>query len=378
MISLIVTNSSITDSDNKLIAVYEFNIYCKFNYIVGETATGKSLFIENMDLAKKKTAGWRYNCGGTEVLLARDSELLLKMLVADRTSKNRLIIMDEEVIADIRKQKKLSILENSKDYYLIVDRNNINCGETNVNAIFEFRRQIINVRGRKKSIYKTVPSFGLNSRNNEINPDEYRYFVTEDTASGEIFWKNIFKTLEVVECNPPGNSGVLDTILRIIETKDRGKILVALDYDAGSTCMGNIVLCHKNSVNLSRVTFIPLECFEEVICNSEFILSKFPEMRDEVINYKDYIDATYQHTGKYFSYLLFKYVKVKSPLKVSGGRNVTKFYSKGMKNFKQCFIDKCCAYNNNECKLYYNGDKRRALLSNKFEACQIFLDNFDK
>lgn len=97
-------------------------------------------------------------------------------------------------------------------------------------------------------------------------------------------------------------------------------------------------------------------------------------MRDEVINYKKYINAQFKSKGHYFNKLLFKYVKVKSPIKKSGDRNITKFYSKGMENFKECFIQDCCAYGKNEdCKLYYDKDKKIAMLSNKFEFLQVFL-----
>lgn len=132
-------------------------------------------------------------------------------------------------------------------------------------------------------------------------------------------------------------------------------------------------IINRGAIDKSRIVFIPLESFEEVICNSEFILSKFPEMRDEVLNYKYYIDCSYKHTGKYFSHLLHKYVKVKSPIIKDSKHNVTKFYSKGMKNFEQCFINDCCEFNRDNCKLYFDGDKKKAMLSNKFEFLQGIL-----
>lgn len=125
-------------------------------------------------------------------------------------------------------------------------------------------------------------------------------------------------------------------------------------------------------IDKNKLIFISMESFEEVICNSEFILSKFPEMRDKVINYQDYIDASYKHAGKYFSDLLFKYVKVKSPLKKDGQRNATKFYEKGMNNFVECFLSDCCSFNIENCKLYLSENKRDKLLNNKFEILNGF------
>lgn len=73
------------------------------------------------------------------------------------------------------------------------------------------------------------------------------------------------------------------------------------------------------------------------------------------------------------------YVKVKSPLKNNGDENATKFYDKGMQNFKECFMDDCCAYNcSNSCKLYTDQCKKKQLLCNKFECLRVFSSIYDK
>jgi hypothetical protein len=191
--------------------------------------------------------------------------------------------------------------------------------------------------------------------------------VTEDSASGKLFWESAFSRLELIG-EKFGNGEVHNNLL--LALKNYGKALIALDYDQGLIPMLQIL--RDDTIDKSRIAFIDMESFEEVICNSEFILSKFPSMRDKVINYKEYLDASYKHTGKYFSSLLHQYVKVKSPLKNDGDRNVTKFYDKGMNNFKECFIDNCCKYNM-QCDLYLSDNKMKNMLSNKYSELQKFI-----
>lgn len=74
---------------------------------------------------------------------------------------------------------------------------------------------------------------------------------------------------------------------------------------------------------------------------------------------------------------MFRYVKVKSPLKQDGVRNATKFYSKGMKNFENCFINNCCFYELDNCKLFTSAEKKELLLCNKFECLRAFSTIYD-
>ena len=92
-----------------------------------------------------------------------------------------------------------------------------------------------------------------------------------------------------------------------------------------------------------------------------------------MVNYKDYINATHQSTGKYFGGLLFTFVKQEPPINRKGSRNKEKFYEKGDIHFKMCFIDDCCYFDKPGCKLKFDGDKKEAMLANKFEQYRIFI-----
>lgn len=115
----------------------------------------------------------------------------------------------------------------------------------------------------------------------------------------------------------------------------------------GDSRTGKTYMFDRLSAAINREDPWTYECYnamdtKEVICNSEFILSKCPTIKDLVINYKKYITPEFKNTGKYFSSLLFRYVKAKPP--VESKMNATKFYRKGAPYFQVCFIEDCCSY----------------------------------
>lgn len=280
-----------------------------------------------------------------------------------------LIIIDEEIAQEAIRRHMMDEMKKSSNYFLLITRG-ILYTQTNVRALLELKDSKLSpINGTR--LFDTVYTFKLKDSNVKADNSRLKYLITEDTASGKIFWDRLFPNVTLVTLINTGNSGIYKSIVDFQSKNKSDLIMIALDYDEGATTMNEIV--NRGAIDKSRIVFIPLESFEEVICNSEFILSKFPEMRDEVINYKDYIDCSYKHTGKYFSHLLHKYVKVKSPIIKDSKHNITKFYSKGMKNFEQCFINECCEFNSEDCKLYFEGDKKKAMLSNKFEFLQGLL-----
>ena len=133
--------------------------------------------------------------------------------------------------------------------------------------------------------------------------------ITEDSTSGKTFWDSIYHNKRVL--NSSFGCGEIPKEINRLQKIHKGYLLIALDYDVAGKHM--IDIYKDTDIDMGKLLFISMESFEEVICNSEFILQAFPEMRDRVINYKDYMDATYKHAGNYFSNLLFRYAKQPSP-----------------------------------------------------------------
>jgi hypothetical protein len=355
MLELRVYNDDVVENGME-VPVYELNSIYRVNIIGGNSGTGKTLFSNNLKLANNNIEGWRCECNKEIVFLDPSN---LKRYDNDV---DILFIWDEVISQKFFKEKVIKFIQKSKNYFIILDRSLEASIDNNIKALYI-------VKKLDKKVYNTVVRYSIEpaikmQKSSDIDIQRLKSLVVEDSASGRTFWQNVFKGLTLIG-EESGNSLIEKNILDAM--KYEGNVLVALDYDQGLLPMLKIM--QNIDIDKSRILFINMESFEEIICNSEFILSKYPEMRDKVINYEKYIDATYQSTGKYFSNLLFEYVKVKSPLKNEGQRNATKFYEKGMKNFKECFIDDCCQYDE-VCKLYLDGNKIENMLNNKFKDLQ--------
>ncbi len=368
MLDIKVYRSSI-DGDE---LIYDIELFNKVSVVLGNSAAGKSFLNSIVSRKKNDKAIWRVQCYDTSIekeinVLAIESTDGLETF---KTMSNTLFVIDEGTVAYIRES---SInLEKYNNYFLLLDRDLVVKDEINVNAVYTMHHK---VEGGYKRFY-LEPFIKLERQ--KATPEalsKMQCILTEDTASGESFWLNVTSKLELKRYEDFGNASIPNNIGKALKECD-GIILVALDYDRASAIMYKIARDFKN--DLDRIRFIPLESLEEVICNSEFILSKFPELRDFVANYKVYMNCNCVSTGKYFSKLLFEFVKVIGPLKDPNGtakqrKNLYKFYDKGMKNFKECFIDDCCSYHKEDCKLHYDGDKKQAMLANKFEWLRAFI-----
>lgn len=347
-------------SDGKEITTNELTIYNRINFIVGDSGCGKSLFLNNLYNSERGSLQWKVECNKDIVIIdSINDQLFIEML---KNSSEKLFIIDEDEMEYVRRHNLLYSILMSKNYFIIITRENTIYMDTNINAVYKLVDDT--PLGSKVRVSKFKSAFGIEKTTCKdfLNA---RKIISEDSESGAIFYKKVLKQLELVEFDNTGNGSIKENIERLLRMNNED-IIVALDYDFGAMAIQSIL--DSKEIDTNRIYLIPMESFEEIICNSEFILSKFPEMRDKVINYKKYINAQFKSTGHYFSTLLFKYVKVKSPVKEKSSRNVTKFYEKGMKNFEECFIDNCCSYEiDKHCKLYYDKDKKVALLSNKFE-----------
>lgn len=366
MIEISIYNEDVVDNGN-LIPVYEFKSNYKVNIIGGESGTGKTRMFQCLGMALVNQDGWSVTSNKHIVLINN----IINIEEQLKSTEETIFICDEDVTHMLLKRNLSKLVDNSKNYFVLIDRAMEAFIDTNVKALFEIKGTDRVFEGIE--INKIVQSVNIKSITGAIDSREYEYMVIEDTASGKTFWEIMLDKLKLYG-TPTGRSQVPKDLQKALEASQK-KVLVAIDYD---TCSAEIIKILRNDkIEKSRVSFISMESFEEVICNTEFILQTFPEMRDKVINYEKYIDASYIHTGAYFSKLLFDNVKVKSPLKHDGDRNVTKFYAKGMKNFKKCFLENCCSYGLNDCKLYTGREKKFLLLCNKFESLRQFSTVYD-
>lgn len=366
MIEISIYNEDVTDN-GKPIPIYEFKSIYKVNIIGGESGTGKTRMFRCLEMALVNQDGWSVTSKKKIVLINN----IINIEEQLENTKETIFICDEDVTHALLKNNLSGLINKSENYFIFIDRAMEAFIDTNVRALFEIKNT--NQIYANIQIYEIVQSVNIKSITQQIDSKDYEYIVIEDTKSGKIFLETMLDKLKLYG-KSSGRSKVPANLQEALEATKK-KVLVAIDYD---TCSAEMLLILRNDkIEKSRISFISMESFEEILCNTEFILQAFPQMRDKVINYEKYIDASYRHTGVYFSTLLFDNVKAKSPLKHEGDNNVTKFYTKGMENFKECFLENCCSYNLTNCKLYNSAEKKKLLLCNKFECLRQFSTVYD-
>lgn len=348
---------------------FDLDIFGKVSLVLGDSATGKTYLTDALVSIINQQGIWEYKCIDTS---RRGAEIevyaaaTLTDLRSYMTEKEGALIVVDEDLADLARTANIKY-EDSNNYFLIFDRDDIVKYEINVNSVYVLVKNEVDGK-----YIRTLKPF-INLYRHSVSDDDIssiKYMLTEDTASGLMFWKSVISKLQVLEYDEYGSGSMHANIKRALKEYS-GDFIIALDYDRASRIMYDIA--HDKEIDHSRLHFIPLESFEEIVCNSEFILSKFPELRDAVENYKILMDYKSKSTGKYFSALLFYRVKALSPLKTPKDKNAFKFYSKGMKNFMECFINDCCDFGKEDCKLNYDGSKKEAMLANKFEGLRKFI-----
>lgn len=365
MIKISVYNKDVT-SNGKPLSIYEFESMYKINIIGGESGTGKTYMFQCIEMALIHQDEW-YLESNKEIVVINNVNNIEEQL---ETQKDKIFICDEDVTHVLLKMNLSKIIAKSKNYFIFIDRSLESFIDTNAKAIFKCIRTGEIIGGIEiRKIQCEVDTIEISN----VDSDEFEFMVIEDSESGKSFLTTMLDKLKMYG-KPNGRSKVPVNLKEALLHTDK-KILIAMDYDTCSAEMLKII--RDDTIDKQRIVFLSMECFEEVLCNSEFLLQAFPEMRDKVINYEKYMDASYKHTGAYFSKLIFDYIKVKSPLKKDGDKNSTKFYTKGMKNFDSCFLSNCCSYGVESCKLYTDIEKRKLLLCNKFESLRQFSTAYD-
>lgn len=267
-------NIKVWDNAESLKLIYDFSLFNKLSLIIGDSGTGKTLLFDIVNSVNNKRDLWKYECFDTSIksnikMLAALSLENLREL-SERNS-NTLIIVDEDVAVDARCEN--FNYDKYNNYYLIFHRRDIIKYDTNVMAVYEF-----NVHREDGHELRTLKQFftlaGYTVSDNNIS--KFNCMLTEDTASGLVFWKSVLSKVAVLDYKISGSGGLPRSIETALNEHD-GNLIVALDYDRGSRVMYEII--YNSNIDHSRVYFIPLESFEEIVCNSEFILSKFPDLR---------------------------------------------------------------------------------------------------
>lgn len=165
--------------------IYTLSIYCRINIVMGDSGTGKTHFFNALSNAIEGINPWEYECN-TEVIAI---STISSFKEAIKNKQNTLIVIDETTIQNIRKQGLLNLIMESKNYFVLLDRQTTVKCETNIKALFEINSK--NIDGERIFTFENV--IKTEDKSKVQFDDKIKYIVTEDTK--EMLLCNKFESL---------------------------------------------------------------------------------------------------------------------------------------------------------------------------------------
>lgn len=332
--------------------VAELKIADRLNIVLGDSATGKthicSMLEEREGSAFDIVA---INSDGENVpvyycaTLSRFEEITL-----DKSKDYCVVAVDEYVATELlRDNKKSGLLSTTCKYFLVFHRDATVKFNVGVNSVLKVVYD--------DHIYRFQKALNFNKEYNLDNLKKCDVMIIEDSKSGFKIMKRYFNISNKMKVeNTEGNGRIT---ARILEAYNEGhSIIVGLDYDMGANMLYKMQdLAVRGELDNNNVYLINMESIEEVLCNSELILSKCPTMIEPVRDIEKYIDCSFKHRGEYFLELLKHYFVIQN------GNNKRSLYTK---TSASCFVHECNECTRTSCKFRNNTEKVTMVFSNKY------------
>jgi len=265
---------------------YDFTLKRNITILRGNSGTGKTTLYDMVrdynNLGKE--SGVKISGGNIAVLEGKNWERELDNL------EKTVVVIDEgsKFISSPEFAKKIAACDN---YFLLITRNYLEQLPYSVDEIYRIKG-----RGKNKSLEKIY----LDSDRFYDNPNLKRFpfhpdlIITEDSKSGNQFFKNAVKDMGI-ECIPAGGKSGIKKLLG--EYKDLNIIVVA-DGAAIGPEMESFVKAQELSYG-KLALFLP-ESFEWLILKSG-VIGEIEELNETY----NYVDSTkYKSWEQYFTYLL--------------------------------------------------------------------------
>lgn len=265
---------------------YDFTLKRNITILRGNSGTGKTTLYDMVrdynNLGKE--SGVKISGGKIAVLEGKNWERELDNL------EKTVVVIDEgsKFISSPEFAKKIAACDN---YFLLITRNYLEQLPYSVDEIYRIKG-----RGKNKSLEKIY----LDSDRFYDNPNLKRFpfhpdlIITEDSKSGNQFFKNAVKDMGI-ECIPAGGKSGIKKLLG--EYKDLNIIVVA-DGAAIGPEMESFVKAQELSYG-KLALFLP-ESFEWLILKSG-VIGEIEELNETY----NYVDSTkYKSWEQYFTHLL--------------------------------------------------------------------------
>lgn len=286
---------------------YDFTLKRNITILRGNSGTGKTTLYDMVrdynNLGKE--SGVKISGGKIAVLEGKNWERELDNL------EKTVVVIDEgsKFISSPEFAKKIAACDN---YFLLITRNYLEQLPYSVDEIYRIKG-----RGKNKSLEKIY----LDSDRFYDNPNLKRFpfhpdlIITEDSKSGNQFFKNAVKDMGI-ECIPAGGKSGIKKLLG--EYKDLNIIVVA-DGAAIGPEMESLVKAQELSYG-KLALFLP-ESFEWLILKSG-VIGEIEELNETY----NYVDSTkYKSWEQYFTHLLVELSKNDKSKKYNKSR-LPKYY----------------------------------------------------
>lgn len=288
--------------------VAELNVTDRLSIVLGDSATGKthicSMMEEREDSAFEVKA---VNSDGNDVpvyycaTLARFDEIVSVMKKV-----NSVIVIDEYVTTQLlRDNLKSGLLNTVSNYFIVFHRDATVKFNVGVNSVFKV--------DYTDHVYRFQKAINFSVESNIERMKQCDLMLIEDKKSGFIIMKHYFETPNKMKVDTTSGNGKIED--KILSAYNNGhNIIVGLDFDMGANMAYNFRdMVLRGEFGKDSVFLINMECIEEIICNSELIISGCTHMLELVKNMEKYIDCTFRHRGDYFLELLKRYFVVLDP-----------------------------------------------------------------
>lgn len=222
---------------------YRIEIYGKYSVIAGDSGTGKTTLFEliqdyndNPKLVK---------CKSDLPLVAIDRRAKEEIL---REYNNCLLVMDEDCRL-LKQYNVASLLKESKNYFLIISRKNMNWLPLSVDNYYKLEYE--------NGINYNIPKYKRNLKEEFFRVAQ---IVTEDQESGRRFFEEYFSDIPVSSAH--SKSELVDYL---VKQDFEGKTLVVYDAAAFAYEMERM----QRYIEGKNIEILDWECFEHFILKSK-------------------------------------------------------------------------------------------------------------
>jgi hypothetical protein len=331
--------------------VASLKITDRITIVAGDSSTGKthicsmlekrddSAFVVDVKDSKSRNVELNY-CATLENF---------EQLMYDENKDNSVIVIDEYVASRLNKienMKSRGYMDKCCKYFVIFQRDCVIKYHIGVNSVYKVIYE--------DKQYKFEKLLRFNDDYKLGNITKCNTMIVEDSASGYQVLNKYFdidNKMRVIKGNGNGD------IHKDLQKFSQSNVICGLDYDKGSWALYNIhKLIGKETLDRRKLYFINMESFEEILCNSDLILDKCPDMRDYVEHIENHMDCTFRHRGEYFMFLLKKWFVTKAGYALYG------------KNKVHCFVNECKECTATNCKFRDDSqDKVSLIFANKYK-----------